>query len=114
MNSSTQLGERRLTQRFPLSLDLKFDRLWPEDCKPDGTGRTIDISSKGLLFTSDTPLCVGSWLAVMVDWPSSAIDGAITLAARARVVRCAGGRVGAVLNWHEFRRHYPSPRPIET
>jgi hypothetical protein len=59
--------ERRATNRFPMTLEVRYVvRCPPAEA---GSGCTIDLSSSGLSFTADRPLLIGQKLAVSIDWP---------------------------------------------
>lgn len=109
----SRFEDRRATQRFSIAMDLKFGGLIPGPDEAEGSGRTVNISSKGLLFIADTPVPVGSWLSLSIDWPMAPGEGTVTLAARGRVVHSSEGRIGVILNWHEFRRQrLPKPQAV--
>jgi len=59
--------ERRATNRFPMTLEIRY----VVRCAPaeTGSGRTIDLSSSGLSLTADRPLLIGPELDVSIDWP---------------------------------------------
>lgn len=96
-------NDRRSARRFPISLHVKFTALLEEKGE-EGIGTTINIGSKGMMFVTDSPLVVGSWLGFLIDWPTDPHSATIMLAARGRVVHSSAGRIGVALNWHEFRR----------
>ena len=48
-------GERRETNRFPIESELRY-RLMADHPPQPGRGRTVNISSSGILFTVETPL----------------------------------------------------------
>lgn len=101
-------NDRRSARRFPITLHVKFTALL-EERGEEGTGTTINIGSKGMMFLTDTPVSVGSWLGFLIDWPTDPHSASILLAARGRVVHSSDGRIGVALNWHEFRRHESAP-----
>lgn len=53
-----------------------------------GTGRTVDISSGGILIVTDRPLLPGMRLEIEVDWPLITTDeGSLKLSIQGRIVR---------------------------
>ena len=59
MNPDSNFKERRKTQRFPVERDLKFRVTARKGVEESGTGRTVDMSSGGVLFTTDRLLLPG-------------------------------------------------------
>jgi hypothetical protein len=61
--------ERRRSIRFPIERSLRYqtvNRLG----KPAGLGKTINMSSSGILFNSSEALPVGTQLELTVSWPA--------------------------------------------
>jgi PilZ domain-containing protein len=53
-----------------------------------GTGRTVNISSGGILIVTDRPLSRGMRLEIEVDWPVIAADeGSLKLSIQGQIVR---------------------------
>ena len=69
-----------------------------------GDGRTINISSSGVLFTSQHMLLPGRRLELSISWPAQ-LDNkcALKLVARGRVVRFEDGRAAIEIQQYEFR-----------
>ena len=70
-----------------------------------GSGRTMDLSSSGLCFSTDTPLSPGQRLDVSIDWPAL-LDGGVhlQLIISGVVVRTNGTVTAVQIQRHEFRR----------
>jgi hypothetical protein len=69
-----------------------------------GTGSSIDLSSGGIAFTSDTPLRVGSYLELSISWPVLLNQTcALKLVASGRVVRSEQNRTAISLDRYEVR-----------
>lgn len=95
-------AERRTSIRFPLQLELRFrneekSALWR-------AGRTVNISSSGLLFVADAELNPGSRVCLSVDWPAI-LDkkAALRLIIHGRVIRVFEDRVAVAVQRSEFR-----------
>ena len=68
------------------------------------TGKTVDISSSGVLFTSEHLLLPGRSLELSIDWPAQLNDKcSLRLVARGHVVRVVDGCVALEIVQHEFR-----------
>ena len=69
-----------------------------------GDGRTINISSSGVLFTSQHILLPGRRLELSISWPAQLNNKcALKLVARGRVVRFENGRAALDIQQYEFR-----------
>lgn len=80
--------DRRRRRRIPLSTSVHYQIIGDGDPGPAGTGRTINISSCGILFTTSQELKLGDRIAVFVDWPvKRGPRQRIELATLARVAR---------------------------
>lgn len=68
------------------------------------TGKTVNISSSGVLFTSEHLLLPGRSVELSIDWPAQLNNKcALKLVARGRVVRLVDGCVALEIIQHEFR-----------
>lgn len=63
-----RLNERRKRIRFPLALTVSYAAL-SNGRALDGSGRTVNISSRGLLMNVDRELPLGTKLTLAIDWP---------------------------------------------
>ena len=74
-----------------------------------GDGRTLNISSSGVLFTTQHVLLPGRRLEVAISWPAQLNNKtALKLVARGRVVRFEEGRAAIEILQYEFRTQAPS------
>lgn len=96
-------SDRRTSGRFPIERDLRY-KILNADPAASGTGRTINISSTGVLFTAQAPLPPGGQVQVLISWPAR-IDGKcrLRLKAEGRVVRCNGRQIAMAIEKYEFR-----------
>jgi hypothetical protein len=69
-----------------------------------GTGRTVNMSSKGLLFLTEQRLLAGKRLEMAISWPAQ-LDHkcALKLIARGKVVRAEAGMAAVSIEQYEFR-----------
>ena len=69
-----------------------------------GVGTTINIGSRGVLFTTDRPLSIGGVVEAFVNWPAI-LDGAcgLTLVISGPVVRSDENRAVIRIKHYEFR-----------
>lgn len=95
-------ADRRTNRRYPLSLSVQYST---RDGGPlfSGTGRTVDISSSGVCFTTESELAIGRQLRVAIDWPA-AMDGVrLQLVTEGRIRRAEPGCAVMLIQSHEFR-----------
>jgi hypothetical protein len=96
--------ERRLKSRFPLRLSVRY-RTLSGGPSLVGVGRTVNMSSRGLLIATDeTKVRTGARLQLMVDWPSL-LHGItpLQLIVSCRVTRCEPEEFAVELDQYQFR-----------
>lgn len=105
MNSLTERkDDRRGADRFPLEREIRFKILSRKENDEAGLGKTINMSSNGVLFSADRFVVPGKRLEVAISWPAQLnAKVALKLVARGRVVRCEDGKVAIEIQQHEFR-----------
>jgi hypothetical protein len=99
--------DRRASQRFPMAWHVRYRVVGGGAARVLGTGKTVNISSSGILFRADQVLAQGVSLELDLDWPAK-LDGKISmkLSVRGRIVRSDEGDhalVGLKVDRHEFR-----------
>src|ERR1041385_4060903 len=80
--------DRRGNSRFPLQQDLQYKVLHRAATKIVGSGKTLNIASGGILFTTQERLPLGRTVELSVNWPAR-LGGtcALKFVAVGRVVR---------------------------
>jgi hypothetical protein len=97
-------GERRRSSRFPIERELRYKTLNQRSEILAGSGKTLNISSSGVLFTSDHELPVGTRLEVSISWPAQLNERVLlNLVARGRVTRHLKGQLALQIQQYEFR-----------
>lgn len=100
--------ERRRSSRFPIERELRYKTLNQRTEALAGNGRTLNISSSGVLFTSDHDLPVGTRLEVSISWPAQLNERCLlNLVARGRVTRHLQGQLALQIQQYEFRTQSP-------
>jgi hypothetical protein len=96
--------ERRESSRFPLQENVQYRLVNSRDQNGVGSGRTLDMSSSGISFTTEAPLPPGCLLELAVDWPAR-LDGTcpLRLVAVGRVVRASRASAAVRIVRYEFR-----------
>ena len=104
--------DRRHSDRFPIEREVRYRVLSKRSAEDVGDGRTVNISSSGVLFTSDQVLLPGRRLELSINWPAQLNHQcALKLVARGRVVRFEEGRAAIEIQQYEFRTTSFSPTP---
>ena len=97
-------AERRHADRFPIEREVRYRVLNKRGGDEAGDGKTINMSSAGILFTTDAMLLPGRRLEISVNWPAQLNNKcALKLVARGRVVRFEGGKAAMEIQQYEFR-----------
>lgn len=102
--SLASVSERRANDRFPIVRDVKYKLVSGRGVPESGAGHTVDVSSRGVLFTAQNPLPPGKRVELAISWPAQ-LDGkcALKLVARGKIVRCRGKQVAVEIDKYEFR-----------
>jgi hypothetical protein len=61
--------ERRVKRRFPLEQDVKYKMLYGQRLAETGTGKTTNISSSGIWFSTESMLATGMPVELSMAWP---------------------------------------------
>jgi hypothetical protein len=96
--------ERRSADRFPIEREVRYKILNKRSNHEEGSGRTINISSNGVLFTTDQILIPGKRLELSISWPAQLDNKCqLKLVARGRVTRLEQGKAAIEIQQYEFR-----------
>ncbi len=90
--------------RFPIVLEVNYRVMISKGAVGIGAGKTINISSTGVLFNARAPLSPGKRIELSISWPAQ-LDGKydLKLVICGRIVRCEGTNVALEIEKHEFR-----------
>ena len=103
-------ADRRHSDRFPIEREVRYRVLNKRSSEEMGDGKTINISSSGVLFTAEHMLLPGRRMELAISWPAQLNNKcALKLVARGRVVRFEGGRAAIEIQQYEFRTHSSAP-----
>src|SRR5947209_16492106 len=96
--------ERRSSDRFPIEREVRYKMLDGKSVTGSGSGKTLDISSGGVLFTTEQHLTEGKRLELSVNWPAQLNNScALKLVALGRLVRCDATKAAIAIEKYEFR-----------
>ena len=104
MSPTENTQDRRQSDRFPIEREVRYRVMNKRGADEAGDGKTLNISSSGVLFSTDQMLLPGRRLEVFINWPAQLnAKCALKLVARGRVVRFEQGRVAIEIQQYEFR-----------
>ncbi len=108
-------ADRRQSDRFPIEREVRYRVLNKRSSEEVGDGKTINISSSGVLFTVEHMLLPGRRMELAISWPAQLNNKtALKLVARGRVVRFEGGRAAIEIQQYEFRTQSSNPPSAAT
>ena len=100
----------RSQTRYPLALRVRYKLMGTHGVKHSGTGRTLDISSRGLLFeTADGADDAASFhengkIEMDIDWPFLLDEVcALKIVVRGHIIRSDSRRLAVRIDQYEFR-----------
>jgi hypothetical protein len=95
--------ERRSKARYPIELVVNYQTLDPA-LGIAGSGRSLNMSSGGLLISSDVRFVVGTLMKVTLEWPSL-LDGItpLQLVTVGRVARSGESSFALTFEHYQFR-----------
>jgi hypothetical protein len=102
--SSAGTADRRGTGRFPVREDVRYRLLLAKGLPASGVGKTLDIGSGGILFTTEERLPIGRLVELAMNWPVR-LDGICPLqfVAVGKVVRSEATKAVVQIERYEFK-----------
>ena len=103
MNNMDGATDRRAAGRYSIQEDVRWSLRDRQDVLEPG--KTVNISSAGVLFDTGSFAPQGTLVDVAINWPVPTDTGAVLqLMARGRVVRFSDGRAAVQFHQTQFRR----------
>ena len=100
----TQDSDRRRSDRFAIEREIRYRALNKRGGEEAGEGKTVNMSSSGVLFTSGQILRPGRRIELAISWPAQLNNKcALKLVARGRIVRFDNGLAAMEIQQYEFR-----------
>jgi len=90
---------------MPIEREVRYKVLGgKKTIKQTGLGKTLNMSSGGVLFTTETPLPAGERVELAVSWPAQLNDVLpLKLVAMGRLVRAEEGQAAISVERYEFK-----------
>jgi hypothetical protein len=97
-------GDRRLSTRYPIALELQCKLLKNRGAERAVFGRTLNMSSGGVLFEADRLLPASGVIELSINWPLQ-LEGACSLkiVIRGRIIRSDAKATAIRAEYHQFR-----------
>ena len=93
----------RASQRYPFRAEARFQIISRRN-PTAGIGRTVDLSSVGVLIETAEPLPKGARIKVSIAWPARLNDRiGLSLEVVGRIARTDGLLAGVAFDRYEFR-----------
>jgi hypothetical protein len=113
--------EKRMKRRFEIAQELRYKMLYGQRIAETGSGKTLNISSGGVWFTTENMLTIGMPIELSMGWPVLLNDScAMKLMIYGCVVRSNEKGAAVTIERYEFRTqgsrafHQPAmPAPAE-
>jgi DNA-binding NarL/FixJ family response regulator len=114
-SSKLSAAERRNHARFPCRLAVSYQTLEQPIISGTGTSETLNVGSKGLLFTSNEQFHAGQLIQVSLEWPARLENQIpLKLVAEGRIIRNSNGQTAMTIEKYEFRtRRMRPPEPAQ-
>jgi hypothetical protein len=103
-----RLGDRRFSRRYPIIAELEFQAIGDDGLRVKGLGRSIDLSTGGVLFEVDQILREGALrkgmpIELVIAWPARLNRSlALNLCVSGRVARSHGTMHAVRMRDHDF------------
>ena len=110
--AQTREADRRRSDRFAIEREIRYRALNKRGGEEAGEGKTVNMSSSGVLFTTTQILRPGRRIELAISWPAQLNSKcALKLVARGRVVRFDNGVAAMEIQQYEFRTQGASAAP---
>ena len=96
--------QRRSDSRYPVAANVAYKLMGDGRILTEGRGRSVNISSSGLLIATEAALPLGALIEIVIAWPAKLDDGVgLNLHVRGRTLRSYGNHTAVAITGYEFR-----------
>ena len=104
--------ERRIKRRFQIDQEVRYKMLYGQRIAETGSGRTMNISSGGVWFSTENMLTSGMPVELSMSWPVLLNDSCpMKLMIYGCVVRSDQDGAALAIERYEFRTQGSAPLP---
>ncbi|PWU11619.1 MAG: hypothetical protein C5B51_02240 [Terriglobia bacterium] len=97
-------NERRMKRRFLIEQEVRYKMLYGQRIAETGAGKTLNISSSGVWFTTENMLTIGMPVELSMNWPVLLNDSCpMKLMIYGCVVRSNEKGAAVAIERYEFR-----------
>jgi hypothetical protein len=95
---------RRSNDRYPIATDVIYHLVKGGEILLEGRGRSMNISSSGILLSTETALPAGVSIELQIAWPAKLDQHvALTLHIHGRTMRSEGKYTAVAISRYKFR-----------
>lgn len=100
-------SDRRGSHRLPIERDVSYKVLGSkQSIRHAGLGKTLNMSSRGVLFTTESGLPAGANVELAISWPAKLHDAIrLKLVTKGILVRSDANQAAISIHSYEFRTH---------
>ena len=111
--SKDEKADRRMKRRFNIEQTLRYRLLYGNRASEAGAGKTLNISSSGVWFTTENALATGLPVELSMSWPAR-LNGvcAMKLMIYGCVVRSDHDGAALAVERYEFRTQRTAAVPL--
>jgi c-di-GMP-binding flagellar brake protein YcgR len=114
LRNNNRAGDRRLKRRYRIEQDVRYKMLYGQRVAETGSGKTTNISSGGVCFTTDSILSIGIPVELSMNWPVLLNQSCLLkLMIYGCVVRSTDKGSAMVIERYEFRTQGKGARRVE-
>jgi hypothetical protein len=95
--------DRRVSDRLPLIRDVRYKVLGKKSKAVIGSGKTLNMSGNGVLFTTKSALPQGASVELSVSWPARVNGIPMELILLGRLVRTEEKQAAISITRYDFR-----------
>jgi hypothetical protein len=111
--------ERRSKKRFHIEQEVRYKMLYGQRIAETGVGKTVNVSSNGVWFTTETTLTAGMPVELSMSWPVLLHDSCpMKLMIYGCVIRTSERGAAVAIERYEFRtqgsRNFQQPHAQPT
>src|ERR1700729_2809575 len=97
-------NERRSKRRFVMEREIRYRVLDRDKIIGAGSGKTFNLSSSGVEFSTECDVPPGAFIEVSIAWPALLENRCpLQLIGFGRVLRSGAGTIACTLQQYEFR-----------
>ena len=99
------IADRRVSHRLPIEREVRYKVLGvKKTVRFTGSGKTLDMSSRGVLFTTESRLPEGVTVEIAISWPAQLEDAThLKLVAIGVLVRSEERQAAISIQRYEFK-----------